>query len=90
MQNGNIEALIEAVRGCSLGQVTNALFEVGGRYRRKRIRTLFQGSQDLNVFWVSDEGVYMLRADNVITLKAAFFGGPAQVYGGTLTLLQVR
>jgi hypothetical protein len=22
------------VRGCSLGQITNALFEVGGQYRR--------------------------------------------------------
>ena len=26
--------LIEAVRVCSLGQITNALFEVGGQYRR--------------------------------------------------------
>jgi isobutyryl-CoA mutase len=26
--------LMEAVRCCSLGQITNALFEVGGRYRR--------------------------------------------------------
>jgi isobutyryl-CoA mutase len=33
--NGNIfEALMEAVRVCSLGQITHALFEVGGQYRR--------------------------------------------------------
>jgi methylmalonyl-CoA mutase len=29
-----IEALMEAVRVCSLGQVTGAFFEVGGQYRR--------------------------------------------------------
>ena len=28
------EVLMEAVRICSLGQITNALFEVGGQYRR--------------------------------------------------------
>jgi methylmalonyl-CoA mutase len=28
------EALIDALRVCSLGQITNALFEVGGQYRR--------------------------------------------------------
>jgi methylmalonyl-CoA mutase len=28
------EVLMEAVRVCSLGQITNALFEVGGQYRR--------------------------------------------------------
>ena len=28
------EALLEAVRYCSLGQITNALFDVGGQYRR--------------------------------------------------------
>ncbi len=27
-------ALMDAVRVCSLGQITGALFEVGGRYRR--------------------------------------------------------
>src|SRR5439155_1245191 len=33
--NGNVfEVLIEAVRVCSLGQITDALFEVGGQYRR--------------------------------------------------------
>ncbi|MEO6626615.1 MAG: methylmalonyl-CoA mutase family protein, partial [Burkholderiaceae bacterium] len=33
--NGNVFAvLMEAVRVCSLGQITNALFEVGGQYRR--------------------------------------------------------
>jgi methylmalonyl-CoA mutase len=33
--NENVFAvLMEAVRCCSLGQVTNALFEVGGQYRR--------------------------------------------------------
>ena len=26
--------LMEAVRFCSLGQITHALFEVGGQYRR--------------------------------------------------------
>jgi methylmalonyl-CoA mutase len=26
--------LMDAVRSCSLGQITDALFEVGGRYRR--------------------------------------------------------
>jgi methylmalonyl-CoA mutase len=26
--------LVEAVRVCSLGQITRALFEVGGQYRR--------------------------------------------------------
>jgi methylmalonyl-CoA mutase len=29
-----IEVLMEAVRCCSLGQITHALFEVGGQYRR--------------------------------------------------------
>ena len=33
--NENVFAvLIDAVRVCSLGQITNALFEVGGQYRR--------------------------------------------------------
>ena len=33
--NGNVfEALMDAVRVCSLGQVTTALFDVGGQYRR--------------------------------------------------------
>jgi methylmalonyl-CoA mutase N-terminal domain/subunit len=32
---GNIfEVLMDAVRVCSLGQITHALFEVGGQYRR--------------------------------------------------------
>ena len=35
MQNGNVfGALMSAVRHCSLGQITQALFEVGGQYRR--------------------------------------------------------
>ena len=35
MANGNVfEVLMQAVRCCSLGQITNALFEVGGQYRR--------------------------------------------------------
>ena len=35
ISNANIfEVLMEAVRVCSLGQITNALFEVGGQYRR--------------------------------------------------------
>ena len=33
--NQNIfSALMDAVRVCSLGQITHALFEVGGQYRR--------------------------------------------------------
>ena len=32
---GNVfEALMDAVRSCSLGQITDAFFEVGGKYRR--------------------------------------------------------
>jgi len=35
IENGNVFAvLIDAVRVCSLGQITNALYEVGGQYRR--------------------------------------------------------
>jgi methylmalonyl-CoA mutase len=35
IKNGNLfEALMEACKVCSLGQITNALFEVGGQYRR--------------------------------------------------------
>ncbi len=35
MANDNVFAvLMDAVRCCSLGQITNALFEVGGQYRR--------------------------------------------------------
>jgi methylmalonyl-CoA mutase len=35
LDNGNIfGALMEAVRYCSLGQITNALYAVGGKYRR--------------------------------------------------------
>jgi len=35
VQNGNIfEQLMEATKVCSLGQITAALFEVGGQYRR--------------------------------------------------------
>ena len=35
LTGGNIfEALMEAVRCCSLGQITQALYEVGGKYRR--------------------------------------------------------
>lgn len=33
--NGNLFAEpMETVKTCSLGQITNALFEVGGQYRR--------------------------------------------------------
>jgi len=33
--NTNVfDVLMDAVRCCSLGQITNALFEVGGQYRR--------------------------------------------------------
>jgi len=35
IDDGNtFEVLMESVRSCSLGQITNALYEVGGRYRR--------------------------------------------------------
>jgi methylmalonyl-CoA mutase len=35
IHNDNVfEELMDAVRVCSLGQITNALFEVGGQYRR--------------------------------------------------------
>ena len=35
IDNGNVFAeLMEAVKVCSLGQVTHALFDVGGQYRR--------------------------------------------------------
>ena len=35
IDNGNVfEVLMDAVRVCSLGQITNALFAVGGQYRR--------------------------------------------------------
>jgi methylmalonyl-CoA mutase len=35
LEGGNVfEVLMDAVRCCSLGQITETLFEVGGRYRR--------------------------------------------------------
>jgi methylmalonyl-CoA mutase len=35
LRNGNVfEALMEACKVCSLGQITTALFDVGGQYRR--------------------------------------------------------
>jgi isobutyryl-CoA mutase len=35
VNNGNLfEELMETVKYCSLGQITNALYEVGGQYRR--------------------------------------------------------
>ena len=35
LAGGNVFAeLMDAVRSCSLGEITDALFEVGGRYRR--------------------------------------------------------
>jgi methylmalonyl-CoA mutase len=35
VQNGNIfEKLMESAKCCTLGQITNALYEVGGQYRR--------------------------------------------------------
>jgi len=35
IRNGNLfETLMEAVKYCSLGQITNALYQVGGQYRR--------------------------------------------------------
>ena len=35
IQNGNLfEALMDTCKVCSLGQITSALFEVGGQYRR--------------------------------------------------------
>ncbi|MFZ1380051.1 MAG: hypothetical protein WAS56_10320, partial [Saprospiraceae bacterium] len=35
VENKNLfHELMEAVKYCSLGQITNALYEVGGQYRR--------------------------------------------------------
>ena len=35
IENGNVfESIMEAVKYCSLGQITGALYEVGGQYRR--------------------------------------------------------
>jgi methylmalonyl-CoA mutase len=35
IEDGNtFEVLMDAVRGCSLGQITHTLYDVGGRYRR--------------------------------------------------------
>ena len=35
IDNGNVfEVMVDAVRYCSLGQITSALYEVGGQYRR--------------------------------------------------------
>ena len=35
VDNGNLFAeLMETVKYCSLGQITHALYEVGGQYRR--------------------------------------------------------
>ncbi len=35
VSNGNLfEALMETVKHCSLGEITHALYEVGGQYRR--------------------------------------------------------
>ena len=35
IEDGNVFAvLVDAVRYCSLGQITSALYEVGGKYRR--------------------------------------------------------
>jgi len=35
IENGNVfEVLVDAVRYCSLGQITTALYDVGGQYRR--------------------------------------------------------
>ena len=35
VDNNNVfEVLVDAVRVCSLGEITHALFEVGGQYRR--------------------------------------------------------
>lgn len=34
-EGGNIfEELLKTIRFCSLGQISNALYEVGGQYRR--------------------------------------------------------
>jgi methylmalonyl-CoA mutase len=35
VNNGNLfEELMETVKYCSLGQITHALYEMGGQYRR--------------------------------------------------------
>jgi methylmalonyl-CoA mutase len=44
IKNENLfEHLMEAQKVCSLGQITSALFEVGGQYRRKicKLRAIF-------------------------------------------------
>jgi hypothetical protein len=47
MDNQNVFAeLMQAVRCCSLGQITDALFEVGGQYRRNMISRPARGSVD--------------------------------------------
>jgi methylmalonyl-CoA mutase len=33
IENGNVAELMKTVRVCSLGQITKALFEAGGKYR---------------------------------------------------------
>jgi methylmalonyl-CoA mutase len=33
-QENIFESLMKAAKSCSIGQITNALFEVGGQYRR--------------------------------------------------------
>jgi methylmalonyl-CoA mutase len=35
LEGGNVfEALMDTVKSCSLGQISDALFRVGGQYRR--------------------------------------------------------
>ena len=41
IDNGNVFAvLMDAVRHCSLGQISSALYEVGGQYRRSMQGTI--------------------------------------------------
>ena len=37
LQNGNLfESLMEATKVCTLGQISGALYQVGGQYRRNK------------------------------------------------------
>ena len=47
VRNDNVFAvLMDAVRCCSLGQITHALFEVGGQYRREHVSRRASGLPD--------------------------------------------
>ena len=44
---------METVKTCSLGQIMNALFEVGGQYRRNVLRNvLISCANRLNIYYI--------------------------------------